>query len=73
MKTLIKTLTLAAVFCAVGGLAQTAAAAEQCRNEKCQFIKCPEAPAAATKCRDIKTKKFAKCGTPGTEAIPAKS
>lgn len=29
--------------------------------------------ALATQCRDIKTKKFATCGTPGKEAIPAKS
>jgi len=31
-----------------------------------------KAPAAAGKCRDVKTKKFAKCGAPGTEAVPAK-
>lgn len=27
---------------------------------------------SAGKCRDIKTKKFAKCGTAGTEPVPAK-
>ena len=73
MKTLFKTFAFAALCCGAAALAQTAAAAEQCRNDKGQFIKCPEAPAAATRCRDIKTKKFAKCGAPGTEAIPAKS
>lgn len=26
---------------------------------------------ATEHCRDIKTKKFAKCGTPGTEPVPA--
>jgi hypothetical protein len=31
-----------------------------------------KAPAAAGKCRDIKTKKFAKCGAPGTEPVPKK-
>jgi|GEM_PF-1296247 len=31
-----------------------------------------KAPAAAGKCRDVKTKKFAKCGAPGTEAMPGK-
>jgi hypothetical protein len=36
-------------------------------------MKCPAAAAApAGKCRDIKTKKFAKCGLPGTEPVPAK-
>ena len=28
--------------------------------------------APAGKCRDIKTKKFARCGTAGTEPVPAK-
>lgn len=39
------------------------AKAEVCANLK---------PAAPAKCRDIKTKKFAKCGAPGTEPVPAK-
>ena len=30
------------------------------------------APAPAGKCRDMKTKKFAKCGMPGTEHVPKK-
>ena len=48
-----------------------AAAAQQCRDEKGKFIKCPPAPTeGATRCRDAKTKKFAKCGTPGTEPVP---
>jgi len=47
------------------------AAAAQCRDEKGKFIKCPPAPTqAATRCRDAKTKKFAKCGAPGTEPVP---
>jgi len=44
----------------------------KCRDAG-KFVKaemCKPAPAA--KCRDVKTKKFAKCGAPGTEAIPAK-
>jgi len=45
------------------------AATKQCRDAKGKFMKC-ETAAAPTKCRDIKTKKFAKCGTPGTEAVP---
>lgn len=48
-------------------------AAQQCRDDKGKFIKCPPEPAEpATRCRDVKTKKFAKCGTPGTEPVPAK-
>ena len=27
-------------------------------------------PAAPKKCRDVKTKKFAKCGAPNTEPVP---
>lgn len=45
-----------------------ALAAKQCRDASGKFIKCPP---AAEKCRDVKTKKFAKCGTPGTEPVPA--
>jgi hypothetical protein len=50
-------------------------AAQQCRDEKGKFIKCPPPPAAepATRCRDAQTKKFAKCGTPGTEPVPSKA
>ena len=31
------------------------------------------ATATAAQCRDMKTKKFAKCGTEGTEPVPAKT
>lgn len=51
----------------------SAVAAEQCRDDKGRFIKCP--PPAATagmKCRDMQTKKFARCGTQGTEPVPPK-
>jgi hypothetical protein len=34
---------------------------------------CKGLVAEQTKCRDIKTKRFAKCGTPGTEAVPSKT
>lgn len=49
--------------------APASAFAEQCRDKTGKFVKC-EAKKAPTKCRDIKTKKFAKCGLPGTEAVP---
>jgi hypothetical protein len=38
---------------------------------KAELCKAPTA-AAGGKCRDIKTKKFAKCGAPNTEPVPAK-
>jgi len=44
-------------------------AATQCRDAKGKFTKCEPAK-AATHCRDAKTKKFAKCGLPGTEPMP---
>jgi hypothetical protein len=44
-------------------------AATQCRDAKGKFVKCEPAKAAA-RCRDVKTKKFAKCGLPGTEPVP---
>ena len=45
------------------------AATTPCRDAKGKFVKCEPAKAAA-RCRDIKTKKFAKCGLPGTEPVP---
>ena len=53
--------------------APTLDAAGKCRDNG-KFVKaemCKAAP-APQKCRDIKTKKFAKCGTPNTEPVPAK-
>lgn len=60
--------TLLATVTFVASLAGAVEAAP-CRDAKGKFIKCP-APAAATKCRDKTTKKFAKCGAPNTEAMP---
>jgi hypothetical protein len=67
MRTLILTAFLAMAF-------TSAQAAAPCKDAKGRFMKCPApaASAAATKCRDVKTKKFAKCGAPGTEPVPAK-
>jgi hypothetical protein len=52
-------------------MAVDAVAADQCRDAGGKFITCPPPAASPTKCRDIQTKKFAKCGTPGTEPVPA--
>jgi hypothetical protein len=47
-------------------------AAGKCRdNGKFVAASMCKAPPAG-KCRDVKTKKFAKCGAPGVEAVPAK-
>jgi hypothetical protein len=51
-------------------------AAGKCRD-KGKFVDAklcatPARASAPNKCRNIKTKKFAKCGTPGTEPVPTK-
>ncbi len=50
-----------------------AGAAEKCRDDKGKFMKCPTATTTtqAAHCRDKTTKKFAKCGGPNTEPVPA--
>lgn len=64
MRTAIATsLLLALAICAPAD-----AIAKQCRDTAGKFMKC-EASKAPTKCRDVKTKKFAKCGLPGTEPV----
>lgn len=63
---------LAAACAAASAMAAPALdSAGKCRDNG-KFV---EAKLCATKpaerCRDVKTKKFAKCGLPGTEAVPA--
>ncbi len=56
---------------AAAALSSSAFAADQCRDANGKFIKCPTTQhTSAAKCRNIETKKFAKCGTPGTEPVP---
>lgn len=62
-----RTVAFLTAFAFVASLAAAADAAP-CRDAKGKFIKCP-APAAATKCRDKTTKKFAKCSAPNTEPV----
>jgi len=62
-------LTLAAILSIAFNASAADAASKQCRDAKGKFVKCKTA-AAPAKCRDIKTKKFTKCGTPGSEAVP---
>ncbi|MEO6081407.1 MAG: hypothetical protein ABIQ86_16800 [Steroidobacteraceae bacterium] len=48
--------------------------AGKCRdNGKFVEAKLCATAAPVVKCRDIKSKKFAKCGTPGTEVVPVAS
>ncbi len=57
----------------LAGAAPALDAAGKCRDNG-KFVDqklCTTSTATATHCRDIKTKKFAKCGTPGTEPVPA--
>jgi hypothetical protein len=71
-----QTLGLIAAAMLVAGTAYAAPALDakgKCRDGG-KFVAaslCKASPAAG-KCRDIKTKKFAKCGAPGTEPVPAK-
>ena len=59
---------------ALGGATGTAFAATKCHGPDGKFIKCPPVAAAPanTRCRDITTKKFAKCGAANTEPVPVK-
>jgi hypothetical protein len=69
------TALLAALAVLASSLSASAFAAPACRDAKGKFIKCP-APAASmmsmapAKCRNVKTKMFAKCGGPGVEPVP---
>lgn len=73
-----RTLTTIAAFVFVGSLAGAAGAAPmldkagKCRdNGKFVAATMCKTPVPA-KCRDMKTKKFAKCSAAGTEAVPMK-
>lgn len=57
-----------AVAMAMSAFAMGAIAAP-CRDSHGKFMKCP-APAASNHCRDIKTKRFVKCGAPHSEPVP---
>jgi hypothetical protein len=72
--TLFATLAFTVGLAGAAGAAPTLDAAGKCRDGG-KFVKaalCKTAPAPAARCRDIKTKKFAKCGTAGTEPVPKK-
>jgi len=65
----------AIVLLASPAAAQKIDANGKCRGADGKFAKmevCKPAAAAPGRCRDKATKKFAKCGAPNTEAVPAK-
>lgn len=74
-----RTLSLPAILCLTAGFAGSAMAtpaldsAGKCRDNG-KFVEAKLcATEAAVHCRDVKTKKFAKCGAPGSEPVPAKA
>lgn len=72
----IAALALAAPALADAGGPYKLDAKGKCHDARGGFAKTElcKAPSAATggKCRDVKTKTFAKCGAPNTEPVPAK-
>jgi hypothetical protein len=79
MRTLTLVAAVAALAIAAPALADAGGAYKldakgKCHDAKGAFAKAEmcKAPAAAAggKCRDVKTKKFAKCGAPNTELVP---
>lgn len=71
---LLAVFALSAFCCGISKAAPELDAKGKCRDNgkfvaasMCQAAAAP----AAGKCRNIQTKKFAKCGTPGTEPVPA--
>lgn len=61
--------TLLATALAVGVLAASPAIAAPCKDPKTgKFMKCPEKPAPAAKCKNAKGQ-VAECGTPGAKPI----
>ena len=71
---LLPILALSFGLCGIAAAAPALDAQGKCRDNG-RFVaaaKCSVQPAAAAKhCRDIKTKKFAKCSAAGTEPVPA--
>lgn len=63
--------TLGALLVLAAGGASAADAKAQCRDAKGHFAKCPAAATTAKHCRDMTTKKFAKCGAPNSQPVPA--
>jgi hypothetical protein len=68
-------LVFTALYSGVVAAAPALDAAGKCRDNG-KFVKaslCTTTAPAPGKCRDMKTKKFAKCGAAGTEPVPTSS
>ena len=71
--TLIAILVFNATFASTAGSAPALDAAGKCRdNGKFVAASLCKVAAPAAKCRNVATKKFAKCGAPNTEPVPSK-
>ena len=69
---LVLALTATALITGTAAAKPELDAAGKCRdNGKFVAQSLCKAPATAGKCRDITTKKFAKCGSPNTEPVPS--
>jgi len=69
---LVAALASASLFSSLGNAAPALDAAGKCRDNG-KFVaqsQCQTTPAAG-RCRNVTTKKFAKCGTPNTEPVPS--
>ena len=69
----LATLAFASLLTGAVSAAPALDAAGKCRDNG-KFVEaklCQTAAPTTGKCRDIKTKKFAKCGMPGTEPVPS--
>ena len=77
MRRMFNILPILALSLSLSGLAAATPAldgAGKCRDNG-RFVEarlCKVNAAPTARCRDIKTKKFAKCGAPNTEAVPVK-
>ncbi|MEO8307247.1 MAG: hypothetical protein ABI616_04320 [Pseudomonadota bacterium] len=70
---ILATLSLSACLVTLATAAPALDPAGKCRdNGKFVDAKLCATAAPAVHCRDVKTKKFAKCGAAGTEPVPAK-
>ena len=72
LRMFLVTLALTAMYSSMAAAAPAPDAAGKCRDNG-KFVAaalCKPAAAPAAKCRDIKTKKFAKCSAAGTEPVP---
>ena len=72
VRMMLTTLAASALLAGVASAAPALDAAGKCRDNG-KFVaqaQCTTTPTTCGRCRDVKTKKFAKCGAAGTEPVP---